>query len=87
MTETSNKEQKVEAKTPSGIPIEITLEEWVSIVIETALKKHKVSCPLTDEKILNRIEVLELKLKIVQWVGAVVTATVVGQVVLAIING
>ena len=79
---TTDKKQKIEAQTPAGIPIEITLEQWVSTVIEAALRRHK--CPFADQRIINRIESLELKLKIIQWVGAVVCIAVIGQVVVAV---
>jgi hypothetical protein len=80
--------QPVVVSTPSGAKVEVLLEEWVEALIDRALAKHRVECPFNDvgeivaterakASMSSRIESIELKLKIVQWLMAPVYGTLV----------
>jgi len=72
--------QPMKVKTTTGATVEISLEEWIKSIIDASLEKHKVTCPLnqhvidatalrTKENLHDRVNRLELKMCIVQWVG------------------
>jgi hypothetical protein len=73
------KHQQCEVNEENGRTINITLEEWAENLIERALERHKEACLLwenysahqkTENRLDQRITVLELKLKIVHWLIA-----------------
>lgn len=57
----------IETKTLQGMKVEITLEDWVEAVIDRALEKHKVECPVV--KLGERVSLLENKMALVFWLG------------------
>jgi len=69
----------IEVETNEGLTVKITLSEWAENIIDRALAKHKVECPMEkykEERVLDirsldrRIAALELKLKITHWLTA-----------------
>ena len=75
----SDKDQRITAKTTAGAVVEISLEDWANVLIEKALTQHKMECPVysmndTQKTNLNsldkRLDALEIKLRIVQWLTA-----------------
>ena len=66
----------IEVQALDGTNVKITLANWAEILIERALVKHKLECPIELYKeqrqvgiieLDRRITALELKLKIVHW--------------------
>lgn len=68
--------QLIDAQTDQGKYVKISLEDWAENLINRALEKHKLSCPMiqadgqhsaTIKELENRLQSLEIKLRIVQW--------------------
>ena len=75
----SDKDQRITAKTTAGAVVEISLEDWANVLIEKALTQHKMECPIytindaqkTNFNLIDkRVEVLEFKIRLVQWLTA-----------------
>jgi hypothetical protein len=59
--------QSVETMTPQGTKVEITLEDWAEALIDRALERHKLECPV--KVIEKRVSLLESKVGLIFWLG------------------
>ena len=91
----SDKDQRITAKTTSGAVVEISLEDWANVLIEKALIQHKMECPvysMNDTQKTNfnlidkRVEVLEFKIRLVQWLTAPLYIGLVAWVVNSLLS-
>ena len=82
----------MKVKTTTGATVEISLEEWIKSIIDASLEKHKVTCPFnqyvadsvatrTKENLHERVNSLELKMRIVQWVGGSVGIASIAHII------
>ena len=76
----------VEVKTTAGNKIEITLEDWVELIIDKALEKHKVKCPFDVDKCGDRVKKLEWQMGIVKWVGLTISTAAIAHIFYTIMN-
>jgi acyl carrier protein phosphodiesterase len=76
----SQEQQPMKVKTTTGTTVEITLEDYISTIIDRALEQHQVKCPLNQhiidvdklrdkEDLHGRMSKLEWKMALVQWIG------------------
>jgi len=91
----SDKDQRITAKTTAGAVVEISLEDWANVLIEKALTQHKMECPvysMNDSQKTNfnlidkRVEVLEFKIRLVQWLTAPLYIGLVAWVVNSLLS-
>lgn len=85
------KQQTINATSDTGKVIKITLEQWAENLIDRALARHKIECPVTaynkehlktQQELDRRVAALEVKLKIVQWLIAPFYVGFVGWVIM-----
>lgn len=88
-------DEAVQGVTKDGAQIKIKLSEWAEMLIDRALAKHSTRCPIEEYReqrqkqigsLEKRIEILELKLRIIQWITTPMYITIVGWIVYKILT-